>query len=347
MIKILVENNGYSNGLILFHQKSFPSRNSKIYLNYIFSSSPFAEFIEEKFVIAIDSNEIVGEILSIPAKYHYKEINEYSVFGCDYLVILQYRNTGTGKALLKKLLKSNNYFAIGSNPSGMSYKLHIALGQKHIADSIIYFFPNLLRPLTILYSILKRFNLIRHQRLLKTFVSPPMIIIGTGTFKLISDLKLISENFGYKNRWNYNLLEFDRSIEYLKWRFFESPYQYYFYEYRSSNKPKEIDGYIVFRPVKYKDWFDTILVVDYRFNTNNPSVLKNFIKFSKHILSLNSIGFLLFSNSLKQFDSIFRKRMLKIYSYPILSNIKIYSDQIDVFATFADADADLNKSQLF
>jgi len=348
MITTKIFSQNYSDDLVVFHRSNFKSRNSKKYLDYIFNDNPFSKYIIDKFIVGLDENQIIGEILSIPSKYHFQGQEQECVFGCDYIVKTEYRNTPVGVILLKKLLKNNTHFAIGPNPEGISYKLHVALCEQHFSDSNIYLFPNILKPITVIKALLFKYKIIKQFTKSINFKIPEQIISKGCAFKLVTDENQISLQRGYVPKWFENeTLEFDRSPEYLKWRFFRSLYKYYLYEYTTSKNSKKIDGYIVLRPVKYKKWLDVLLVVDYRYNQSNSNSVKDFIRFSKNILYKNAIGFLMISNSYQSNNKFFKKKMLKIFSYPILTNLKTVNKNTFNFITFADADADLNKNEIF
>jgi hypothetical protein len=347
MIEYKEIHNGDDIDLIEFNHKHFNYHSNGRYLKFILNESPFLSNIITKGIVCIIEKKLIGQILSIPAKYYIGEKSKYCVFGCDYIVESNHRDTSAGVFLLKKLLKKNEHFAIGPNPSGISYKLHVTFGEKHIGNSRIYFYPNIFNPSSIFRLIFNRIGFNTKNANYRTSIIPDSVRIDNKSFELIKDKNIISVERGYKSKWFENsIIEFDRSADFLKWRYFNDLHKYYFYEYKVSKNSLQVDGYIVLRPVQYKNWLDSLLVVDYRFNDNSISNLKLFIKFAKEVLNQTSISNLMLSNSLYKFDKTIKKQFFKIFSYPILSNSMEINESSNIFVTFADSDTDLIKNDL-
>jgi hypothetical protein len=328
----------YPQELLGFYHQHYPQRDAKKYLDFLLKSTPYKDVYSTS-VVGYNDNEIKAEILSIISKYNFKGESDYCIFGCDYIVSLDQRNSPLGATILRKLIKNKIHFGIGPKEGSVSYQLHSIYGDKHFTNYDIFISPNWKKPFSILRSMIKGCI----NKNIMTPLSMPKVErleIGNYKFSLIDDENLISSVSGYKEKWmDNNVFEFDRSVEYLRWRFFHAPYKYYFYECRDHKGG--LKGYAVFRPIRFKSYLETLSLVDYRFV--DEMALKSIIKFGKYLVGRSNLSFLLISNSLEEYSDLFNSEFKKIYYYPVLSNYNKISEIKSSFITFADADGELNK----
>lgn len=322
-------------GLYSFYQTLYPQR-SESYINFIFST-PYKEF--PICITGYSDGEIHADICSIAGKLHYKGETESCIFGCDYNVDKKERNSPLGAAILKKILKDSTHFALGPNINGMSYKIHIIYKEKHFANCDVYMRLNICNLGTLGKFLMKGVV----NKYYSLYCSNPIDTnyqLRNSIFNLIKDTSEFSNVIEYEKKWMKNeVLEFDRSLAFLQWRYFKAPHHYFFYEIRDIKN--SLQGYAVYRAVKFRWFMPAWTLVDCRWKNND--VLEDILNFTILTGRKSRLPFTIVSNSMISYNKMFTKDFKKIYSFPALSNYKKINEVEEAMISLADSDLELNK----
>lgn len=318
-----------------FYKTLYPHR-PKSYLNFIFST-PYAVF--PICIVGYSNGELHADICSIAGKLHYKGETESCIFGCDYNVDKKERNSPLGAAILKKILKDSTHFALGPEINGVSYKMHIIYKERHFANCDVYLRPNMYSIYTLGKFLVKGIT----NKYYSLHGSSPVdsnYQLRSSIFNLIKDTSEFSNAIEYEKKWMKNeVLEFDRSLAFLQWRYFKAPHHYFFYEVRDIKNC--LQGYAVYRAVKFRWFMPAWTLVDCRWKSTD--VLEDILKFTIITGRKSRLPFTIVSNSIKSHNKIFTKDFKKIYSFPALSNYKKIDEVEEAMISLADSDLELNK----
>jgi hypothetical protein len=321
-----------------FNESSFPERgkkNNKIIDFRYFNSFNTVDFIKNNVVAYGDSNEIIGQALYHPAKYYFQQQLIGMEWGFDLFVRADKRTESVGLHLLEyiKANKNENIFASGVGEKAL--KIEKFFGYHIIGHLKKYFL--LTNPLYLLTGFLRR-AYIKTEKFTQT--------ISFGEYKITK--VSLSDLWNKTSPYNTNLLEFDRSIDFLKWRFFSGHFNYSVYRIINIKKDSPIPIYFVVRTVKVKG-ITSLVLVDYRYNTQNPEEFKIILNAVKKISNLLYLPIIITGSSHRTTDSVLINKNYKLVGRdrPIICNnkdYKIFKDKIQnrnfIFSTLADSDGE-------
>lgn len=291
-----------------------------------------------KSLLALDNEEIVGQIILFPAQCLYLNQKQNCVFAYDYIVDPNYLNTGVGVKLLSKTLKNNIHFGIGV--SDMSRKLHLILKEKSIGNIYKYIFTRNL--LSYFYAGINTYFKIDLRKL-------PSKVKFKQTIKINGLFGEKSDSIPPCNQaWNSDLIEFGRSKEFAQTRFYRFKSKYIYYNIFDDKH--ELQGYFVLR-VEIWRGMRVLIISDYRSVKGNNDVANFICESTKMLMKENNLDAILFGSSLKWIDEILLKQKFKKVGIPseILTNTPLEdnwerksSERDLIMATPADSDFEFN-----
>ena len=144
------------------------------------------------------------------------------------------------------------------------------------------------------------------------------------------------------NYWNENILEFERSTEFLNWRFFSFKYKYQMYVCHLNDKCRN-DIYFVCRQY-FLYGVPILYIVDFRFDVNNQMEQEAVIEGASILAKELKFAGIYFRSSLPGFSKILRKHSFweKNGGADIVTRFKpAFGYEGKVFHTSADSDMDL------
>ena len=317
------------NELVEFNQKTFPRRNAiEESLQHRFSKNPFYNREEEKSLLAIEHETIIGQLLMMPSSFKYRDALHTAYWGMDYIVTSDQRGGAAGMLLCKKALKEKYHFGIGL--SKLSLPICLAFNEQIVGAMNKYI--KIHRPLTFLDIFNKKSSI--HQN---TF--PQYIKIGRYRFERIFNPDKIENNNGY---WNTDeKLEFSRNQDFLNWRFFQEPQKYCVYHLEDSETP--YSSYFV---VRQKFWKKRkcLLLVDYR--VGDLSHFDLILKATSKISKLNKFSATITGGSMETLQSTLKRNLFFRFGekMEIVTNYsEIFSESKTsrpIMVTFADSDCE-------
>ncbi len=308
--------------ILAFNQSVFPHRkNIEKSFEERFVLNPFSNrgLHQSSFVID-DENKIHGQFLLLPTQFHYQAKTYSGNFGFDFILNDNLRGKGMGKQLSQEAMKYPNYCVVGvSKPSEA---LHYKFGNKELATAERFIrFRTILSPLNLIF---KKKNFDRN----KVQYPPEISFKNFNAKKIESPELIINRPFWIKNR-----LEWDRSIDFLKWRFFSDNKKYAFYQ------SAENDFYFVVRKVRWKN-LNALLLVDFRYleTVNFANIYKMTLKISQ-LLSCSAV---ITVTSLEAEKEFLKKNFNKKFgnAIQIMTTNKEVFEANKVAVTFADSDVD-------
>jgi len=323
-----------------FNKKIYPQRNNeRERFQYHLINNPL---LKDKthpygFLAFNENNEIVGQFLLNPCEFYFSGQDYKGFFGCDYYVLEGYRGALGAFLAFKTIRSSKSYFAIGVTE--IAQKIHLSLGTKIIGSlEKFIWFRNFFSPILVAKSLIAKNNSSLAKYNKNNHFPENLFSLGK-EFKLVEYLDTW-DNY----HWN-NTLEFSRSLEFLKWRFFGNLKGYYFY---LSKDPKNL-FYFTVRKSIWRGLF-LIIIVDYKIPFQDKDAWKAILNASKLLAKLNNSDGVLTLSSHKFFDEGLRKEFFLKIGNPnlILTNVNINFSIEDakrrnlVYATMADSDTDLN-----
>lgn len=289
-------------------------------------------------LLALNNDEIIGQIVLYPAKCFYQEKVDNCVFAYDYIVHPDYLNTGVGVKLLSKTIKDHIHFGIGV--SDISKKLHQILKEKSIGN--IYKFLFIKNPLAYVYAGLHTYLKINLRKLSDKEKFEDSISIDS--FNAIKKDCLPKTETG----WNKDLIEFERNDDYGYLRFGSFKNKYFHYHIFDSNKT--LQGYFVVRREIWRG-MRVLIVADYRMVANNNKVVEFICKATKKLTKRNKLDAVLFASSLQRLDEELLKQQFKKVGLPseVFTNLTLESGWEEkarernlIMATAADSDFEFN-----
>ena len=321
------------NDFFEFNKKIFPERkNVPAYFQYFYQTNPLLPENKPVGYLALsDQNEITGQFLLSPVTWCNGEEQGRGYWGCDYYVSTDFRGSGAGAMLALKAIHGHKpYFTIGATEEAK--KISLSLKAIQVGDLYKYIrVRNLTAPAkTILHKI---FN---------TSPLPPSEKKWPDSIDL-KEARFERTNKPFHTHCHFPALSFDRSQDYMDWRFLHSMFPYYIY--RHNNRP----DYFVCRSMIWRGLVMLVLV-DYRTDTENPKGFSTLLRaVTKLATRLGVDGTMTFS-SLSVYDKILEQgHFFRIgRPLPILTNLPQEWDENAmlnrraVLATLADCDIDFN-----
>jgi GNAT superfamily N-acetyltransferase len=334
-IKISFLNESQIPQLLDFSRSIYPERSNIEDRAFWFSfNNPFLKTESRPPVwLALDeNNKIVGQFMLNNQEWHFQGITREGFFGYDFFVEESCRKTGAGALLMiKAIRKCTPFFGLGLAKD--SQKMFSAGGLKVIGSLGKFLWINRIAS-SILHSLKYFLKRGTSFKVLAKVDFPAFLDIEGVSFKLLSD----SPDSSYNDYHDPEAIEFSRSHEFLKWRFFKSKIKYYFY-YCSS---REYPIYFVLRPAQRKG-LNLLSIVDYKVPLGQELLWNLILRASKKIARLLSFDGIVTASS-----HVFFNQGLKDEKFfpagkpaPILSTIST-SAKPAVYFTMADADIDLN-----
>jgi hypothetical protein len=324
---------------IEFNQKSYPKRkNIEKHFKWQFLENPLLENKEKPNVLLCKKKDkIVGQFLFNPIEWYCLGKSYRSNWGVDNYVLEEHRGISGALMALKLIRGEIPYF--GTGPSEIAKKMFLPAGLKTVGDMQRFFwFRNPLAPLIIAKHLLFRNSPLKANQKVRDDCFPPELFLNGYKFKLIKDLDNWEDH-----HWN-DTLEFSRSREFLKWRFFNSFKKYHFYlADNSDDLQKPI--YFVVRKYFWKG-VSLLFVVDYKIPQGGVLGWRSILKASKSLAKINHCDGILTMSSHKFFDKELRKKLffkvgkenLIITNTQLDVSDKIIQDRNLIYATMADSD---------
>lgn len=317
---------------IEFNTKIYPRRKSaNTQANFKLNQK-----LKDAHLIALDNDEIVGQIILLPTSCFYSSKKFDCVFAYDYIVHPDYLNTGVGVKLLHKTIKEHIHFGIGVSP--VSRKLHLVLKEKYIGEVRKYLFTkNILSYFYAALSTYLKFDIRKIPSTIRWLQSFQYNSLSARRTFFIS-----SHNFVLKS----DIIEFSRDSEFMKIRFQPFKNNYSFYQIFDG---EEIAGYFILRVELWRG-MRVLIISDYRFN-GDTEIIDFILNISKKILRNNNLDSVLFGSSLKIIDERLIANSFKKVGLPseIFTNLPLESgwetkaaERDLIFATPADSDFEFN-----
>lgn len=318
--------------LIQFNKEAYPDRNAtEESVNYRLFRNPYYSGSHET-LIAVEGNEIIGQIMMMPTEFRHGGKKYCGYWGMSYFVNESFRGTPAGTILCKRATKIEHHFGLGF--SEQSLKIHLVFREK-----IVGYMAKMIRINNII-SVVKS---VRHNFHSKyDFLFPAEIESNENRFIKINHHDEIRHQNGF---WNNDVLEFIRDKKFMEWRFFYYPGKYFFYKLIDSSAGSKNPVYFVVRPIVWKR-MNCLLLVDYRFNLDNPDEFANIINAVNKLSSDLNLAASITGCSLPGLLPVLKKN--RFYEYGKRSEVvtgynlsRGFSSMDDtVFVTFADSDND-------
>jgi len=302
---------------------------------YRYLNSPFKESFKDESLIAInEDNRIVGQALLLPSRLYYKG-TEYPVYwGMDYFVEESFRGL-SGVVLVKKTIEHENHF--GAGLTKISLGVHLATGEKIVGYLRKYIKVRLA-------SLLFPYIFINIKRKVKAPKFPESLNVKMGRFQRVHNSEDIVSDQGF---WNCDFIEFNRSIEFIDWRFFYYKDKYFVYKYVPNDGANhEQPIYFVVRPVVWRK-LKCLLLVDYRHPCEKRELFDEILKATKIIARKTRRAASITGCSLPSYKPILKRnwfiefgtKLVLVSKFPLLSKLSD-QDEDTMLVTFADSDCD-------
>jgi hypothetical protein len=323
--------------LIDFNEKVFNKRDKvEESILYRFFINPISDKQLNETLVAIDENDnLVGQILMMPAAFSFEKQKYKAFWGMDFFVNEASRNSLGGVILANRAVAVNYHFGIGFTEP--SLRLFLAFNEKIVGYMNKYIKLNIL--FSVYRIIFKRKNIIFFDGLF-----PDIIKTQIGKFIRVYKADEIVTNTGF---WNSDIIEFSRSNQFIHWRFFYYTDKYFVYKF-IPDKPEHFcnSSYFVLRPIVWKG-VKCILLVDYRFDINDRNmfslIIKSAIKVSKKLKMAATI----MGCSLPSYNFSLRKKCFIRFGgkVEIVTNFKFKNNNLEknrnrIMVTFGDSDCD-------
>ncbi len=324
--------------IFAFNKQIFPQRtDAEAHFRFLFIDNPLVtDKSKPGGLIAVNEKEvIIGQFMLSPAEFQYQQQKVPCYFGCDYYVTEPYRNSGAGALLAMQAINGYKpYFTIGPSPDAL--QISVALKTRIIGELHKYIrLVNFTSPFKALLQQCK-FHATGRKPALAVF--PDLVETDGLVFNKITkpdDWQEINPQVNY--------LEFSRSRQFIKWRFFSQPDRYYIYQ------AGQVGGYLVCRTLNWHG-LQLLALVDYRASLLNKHEFTAILKASVKIAAAAKLDGMMTMSSLAFFDKIMRKNGFMKIGRPqtVLTNaaLDLPRNRIEnrnmIFTTMADCDLDLN-----
>ena len=320
--------------LVEYNKILFPGRGKHWISNRFLKNPLYNKGKAEMFSVAFSNeNKIIGQSLALPMQFYWNGNLIFGYWGEDWFVSQKNRTVAPIGNALARSLPFNTFSCAHTD---IALKIRLILKDKNLGD------------LRRFIKIISWSNLFFDSVFGSSNNWGDTIDYPSNLTK--NFLRITNENeiFSVKSAWNDEVLEFDRSTSFLKWRFFHSTfYNYGFYVKREKNKIL----YFVVRPLIWKN-VRTLLVSDYRCNLRKSGEMLDILDAVKCLAKEIGASWILLGSSLSSIDNaVSSKGYQTIIQGPILAKTKIELPQKKInsrnaiFVTFADFDADFNYGQ--
>jgi len=309
-------------------------------LNFLIFDNPLLTDKSNPYIIAAcnENDQIVGQHLLTPFEYYYGGNIQKGYYAFDLYLLKEYRKKGIGYLLTQEAYKRFfPYFGIGTSEAAT--RIHFSLKNKIIGNLYIYMW---IRKISSLFRFVlnekfkDKFN--SNNKEVREFQFPEELSIRGFSFKRVRSL----EQWEHHN-WNDEILEFSRSLEFLKWRFLIKQNKYFFYLLVESDSTT----YFVVRRIVTKG-LNLLAIVDYRVPFEDQNKFKLILRAVKLLAKSGGFDGVFTMSSYGFFDKILRKNLFIKKKDPIHifanARFNIPQEIIDerrfVFATMAESDLD-------
>ncbi|OGI19795.1 MAG: hypothetical protein A3B68_08270 [Candidatus Melainabacteria bacterium RIFCSPHIGHO2_02_FULL_34_12] len=293
-----------------YYKKKYPFKRdfNNEFISYIFDNPLLEDKLNPFLFVAYNNeNNIVGELSCSPKEFYCNGIKKKGYIYHDLYVLEDYRKLGIGTSLIQFALKScMPAFIIG--PTENSLKIFKLFNFEIVEDMNKYLWVKSLNSLIKIlnFSLLK---LKQNHPSPENLIFPNVLNFNNYNFKLvnISDIETdysCFANFG-------NIYEFERSINYLKWRLkFKSENHFY------SLNDLKLRGYFVVRRVSWRG-LSILEILDYRFPLENTFIFKSMLCALKQFVKSTNIDGIITMSSHKVIDKILKENMFLKIGKPI------------------------------
>ncbi|MBG6187893.1 hypothetical protein [Flavobacterium sp. CAN_S2] len=336
-MKISFQKNIPINNFVDFNDSSFSGRSmssQKLVRFRYFNPLHPGNFIEKNVIAHDDDNQISGQALYHPANYYFEKKLHTMEWGFDLFVDPNKRTDSVGLHLLEfiKANKDEPIFASGVGEKALRIEKFFGY---HIIGHLKKYYK-LVNPFFLFSGFLRAENI-------KSSKFPFQIVSGNTIFEKVN----IHSLWDAKDPYNTQLLEFERNVEFMKWRFYSEGFHYAVYqniEKNQSGKP----SYFVVRTVKIKR-ITSLVLVDYRYDTSKEEDFMSLLTATQKVALKLMLPVIVTGSSLQVTDSIldFLKFKITGKDRPIICNIKDYKQYKDkiqnrnfIFSTLADSDGE-------
>lgn len=275
---------------------------------------------------------IIGQFMLNDQEWHYKGLKNRGVFGYDFFVAENYRKSGIGALLLLKAVRGQKvFFGVGLTPA--AEKLYRAAKISKIGELKKFLWVN--RPFASAAHVLG--HLFRFQMNAEDPSGSWSFPEIAGAGGLVFRLTRVSPTGKYDAYYDSEIIEFSRSEEFLRWRFFDSGMNYKFYLCADYYKPL----FFVVRPLLRKG-LKLLSLLDYKFPLKDENAWKLVLDTAKSIARKMGFDGLVSGGSCEFINRTFvREGFLPVGTpAPIVSTSR--NSGAGIYLTLADADLDLN-----
>jgi len=325
--------------LINFIEKAHPGRcNAKEKIDWFSFDNPFLgeKGLSPAVLALTEEGRVVGQFLLSKQQLHYKGLAKGCFIGHDFFVDEAYREKGVGALLLIKSVRGHSpFFGVGLTEDAQ--KLYKAAKIDTIGLLRKFLWINSYSS-SVAHCL--RYFLKKRQRHITENIFPKSMPTDSGEFSLIENFSDLS----YEPYYDPDLIQFSRSLEFIRWRFFASPIKYYFYTNNKGSHP----AYFVLRKT-FRKGLKLLSIVDYKAPLNDTEASISILKACKDLAKTFKLDGVVTSSSSSIFDKMLKKEGFFKASKetPIVSTLMSGQEMIDeskkeIFVTMADSDLDLN-----
>ena len=320
------------NALVSYIAKAYPSRKDlSSFIDFTLSYMPLGG--EEMSLLIYRGQEIIGANMFLRTKARIGSEEQDIVWSYDTKVLDDYRQTDAGTLICGELFSIKNLF--GAGLSQISIELQRRMRSKFIAKSVAFIRFNRY----LLRYILVPFFPSARRPIVGDSSYPPEIKTRWGKFRRLD--KAGDLRYPQGGYWNDGLIEFDRSVGFMDWRFFtlKDKYQVYALEVAGA-------GYDIYFACRQYDSFKGIpllYVVDYRFAIGDDEGQNAIIKASLSLSRQMGFAGVYIRSSLPVFSQQLKRNAFgeKQGGADIVARFKPATQrEYAVFHTSADSDMD-------
>lgn len=285
-------------------------------------------------------DKIAGQFMLNNQEWFYGGVVNQGFFGYDFFIKESYRKSGIGALLLIRAVRQYNPF-FGVGLTGPAEKLYEAAKVKEIGRLKKFLWIN--EPFSSLRHILCSFFKPNYRMFGANCNTefPAGAYSGSLVFKLAQTPVLEK----YAPYYDPAVIEFSRSKEFLRWRYFDSDIKYHFYYCSDYDVPL----FFVVRPVLRKG-LNLLSLVDYKVPVDDHIAWLSVLEAAKKIAKKMGFDGLVSAGSHVFFNQGFKKRGFLTVgkSAPIVSTIlrnplpEKGAVEGAIYITMGDADLDLN-----
>lgn len=321
-------------GFIRFNGRIFPARKDvkeRFFWQYV--DNPALSDKKHPYVLLYEEDgTLVGQSLLNPCEWRFNDREYRDHFGCDYFVLPDHRGAGGAALAMKTIKDRRDYFAIGV--SELAQKIWKYLGVRIVGKvQLFIWFSSPWIPMTLLL------NALLGKGKVKGSPRFPERVSSVG-----SEFKRLKRVGSWHDKPWKDTLQFSRSADFLRWRFFDSPFDYGFY----STAGKSPIYFIVRRFVSKGVMM--LLLVDYRVPERDSASFRSVLDASKALARDMGCGGVIAGSSHSFFDKVLKGssfRDLKSGSVIMTDTEKVELDgalekRDSIYATMADSDPDMN-----